>query len=403
MHVVSSISVIIFATSCLIWIFAAVKDWSLNKTHFLTLILTILASILAFAYFYEPNGGDLSRHYELLDKLKQGSWKYAQNKSIYSSLFIYNMFAYVVAKNGNYALLQTIPLVIDFAVFLYIYLDVLKRNRGNASTISAKDSLFIFFLWICSFGLKLAVTGIRCVLAVALCALGIYEEYICRKNKIISIVLYLIALYVHNFTAWVIVVRLLIYVKKKGAMAMILFLVLLSGETVLQFLYDTFNNEYIRYVCSRVMDTFNEFQFGGEELQKSGTAFVIMWAGFVLMTGYLVYMARYVKKYYLQTVTLEKEEKQYCLHLFEFCYTVGCAGLPMAFNYLYMERFMYLVSWAFLMVAYYYLKTVRAQQKKQDSNFVIMSGMTLVCLFVIFFNDIYIFMVNYIGYYFLAM
>ena len=403
MHIASIVSLIVLVGSGLTWVWGAVKNWKFNKNSFIVFVSIILTSIVMFAYCFEAknDGLDISRHYQLLDQMKQGGWKFTQEESQYSSLFIYNTFAYLVAVGGNYAWLQTIPLIIDFAVFLYIYLDIIKRNNRKSNCISLKDSLFVFFLWISTFGLKLAITGIRCVLAVALCALAVYQEYILKKNKILPIALYVIALFIHNFALWVIAIRLTLFFKKKGFIAIALFLVIAFGEAAVQFLYDNVSNEYLKFVFSRILETFSSFQWGSDYLQKSGTAFFMMWGCFIILTLYLLYMSNYMRKYYQQERNLNKQH--YTNNLSDFCYTVGLMGLPMAFNYLYMERYMYLVAWALLMIAYYYLKTVRTQRLQQEKHFWIMSGMSLVCLFVVFFNDIYLFMVNYIGFYFLAM
>lgn len=403
MHIASIISLIILTACFAMWFFASIKNLKFNKNIFIALTSAILMSICTFAYFFEPVGGDLSRHYELLEQMKMGGWNFASNKSQYSSLFIYNIFAYLIAQSGNYALLQTIPLIIDFVIFIHIYFDVTKRNNVDSSSISAKDSFFVFFLWITSFGLKLAITGIRCVLAVALCAWALYNEYICKRKKGLSIAMYIVALFIHNFALWIIAIRLAMLVKKKGVVVSILLIVILFGHMIVQFLYDIVPNRYLQFIFARILETFSEFQLGGENLENSGSAILMTWAGFVLLAIYLLYMSNFVKKHYQYENAFNKSEKVYTDALFDACYTIGLMGLPMAFNYLYMERYMYLIAWAFLMISYYYLKTVRICLPQKKKNFEIMTGMTFVCLFVLFFNDIYILMVNYVGYYFLAM
>lgn len=403
MHIASIISLIILAACMIIWIFAAIKNSKFNKNMLTIMISTILVSIVTFAYFFEPNGGDLSQHYELLDLMKQGGWKFAKSESHYSSLFIYNTFAFLIAKNANYALLQTIPLIVDFAILLYIYFDVIKRNNFNSKTVSAKDSLFVFFLWITTFGLKLAITGIRCVLAVALCTLAIYNEYICKKNRLFSFAMYVAALFIHNFALWILIIRLAMIVKKKIVMAFAFFVVILFGQVVTQSLYDKVSNDYIEFIFSRILDTFNDFQFGSEHLQEAGSALHMVWGSFILLVFYLLYMSLFLKKHYKPMDASNKNEQEYTKNLFNACYTIGLLGLPMSFNYLYIERYMYLIAWAFLMISYYFLKTTRSCSSKKRDNFCIMTVMTFVCLFVVFFNDIYILIVNYLGYYFLAM
>ena len=403
MHVVSTISLIIFIAMFIAWIFAAIQSLKFSKNASVFFVSIILISILAFAYFYETDSGDLSRHYELLIQMQKGGLKFAQNESQYASLFIYNQFAFWVSQNGNFALLQTIPLIIDFLIFIYIYIDVIKyKYEANKGFISAAESFFVFFLWLTTFGLKLAITGIRCVLAVALCTLAIYMEYIRGKNRILSVLLYFFAIYIHNFTIWIIIIRLFVYFRRKFLVALAFFLVLVSGEVVFQFLYDNTTSEYLRFVCTRMLETFGEFQLEGGMIEQTGSAFLALWGGLIIIILSLLYMSSYTRKHYFFTVFVEEKNKKYLSRLFNLCYTVGIMGLPMSFNYLYTERYMYLVSWALLLITFFYLQTVK-NKKQKTAHFCFMTIMALVCIYVWFFNDIYIFMANYIGYYFLAL
>ena len=74
---------------------------------------------------------------------------------------------------------------------------------------------------------------------------------------------------------------------------------------------------------------------------------------------------------------------------------VGAVAIGLSFNYLYLERFMYFLSYAlFLMIPIHNQKrrTIGAE------NVILIP----IALFLFFFNDIYIFLVNYVGFYFLA-
>ena len=402
MHIGAIFGAILVVGCSFVWFLFAVKDLKISKGLFLSLISLILLGIVVFGYFYKPSG-DLVRHYELLDKMREGGWNYAQNESQYKSLYVYNTFAYIIAVSGEYALLQTIPLIIDCGIFLYIYLDVVKRHHSDSNFISAKDSLFVFFLWIATFGLKLAITGIRCVLAVALCALAIYQECIRNKHKISSFLLYISAIFTHNFASLVIIIRIISRLRFKKTLAVVALFVMLFGNTIFELLRNITTNDYLRFVFARLMDTFDVFKMGSDVSSTSGTAFVLMWGGFVLITAYLIYVSIYTKTFYQRENLLNKKDVKSFLKVCDLCYTIGLLGLPMFFNYLYMERFMYIIAWAFLFIGYYYVKAVDGQMRKRTLNFSITVFAVLISSFVLFFNDIYQIMANYVGFYFLGM
>lgn len=402
MHIGAIFGAILVVGCSFVWFLFAVKDLKISKGLFLSLISLILLGIVVFGYYYKPSG-DLVRHYDLLDKMREGGWNYAQNESQYKSLYVYNTFAYIIAVSGEYALLQTIPLIIDCSIFLYIYLDVVKRHNSESNFISAKDSLFVFFLWIATFGLKLAITGIRCVLAVALCALAIYQECIRDKHKISSFLLYIAAIFTHNFAIWVIIIRIISRLKFKKILTITVLVFLLCGENVFDFLRNNTANNYVRFIFTRLMQTFDKFKVGSNVASTSGTAFVLMWGGFVLITAYLIYVSVYTKTFYPRENLLNKKDAKSFLKVCDLCYTIGLLGLPMFFNYLYMERYMYIIAWAFLMIGYYYVKAVDGQTQRRTLNFSITVFAVLVSSFVLFFNDVYMFMANYVGFYFLGM
>lgn len=405
MHIGAIFGAILVVGCSFVWFLFAVKDLKISKGLFLSLISLILLGIVVFGYFFEAIGDklDLSRHYDLLNKMREGGWNYAQNESQYKSLYVYNTFAYIIAVSGEYALLQTIPLIIDCCIFLYIYLDVVKRHHSDSNFISAKDSLFVFFLWIATFGLKLAIIGIRCVLAVALCALAIYQECIRGKHKIFSLLLYLAAIFTHNFAVLIIIIRVLSRLKFKKTLAVVALFVMLFGNTIFELLRNITTNDYLRFIFTRLMQTFDKFKVGSNVASTSGTAFVLMWGGFVLITVYLIYVSVYTKTFYPRENLLNKKDAKSFLKVCDLCYTIGLLGLPMFFNYLYMERYMYIIAWAFLMIGYYYVKAVDGQTQRRTLNFSITVFAVLISSFVLFFNDIYQIMVNYIGFYFLGM
>ena len=393
----------IVVVTIIVWLVFAFSNSKITKRLFSIFLIGACGGILIFSYFFEAYRFlrlDLQAHYQLLDRMVVGGWSYAVNKSMYSDLFVYNTFAYLISLTKNYALLQTIPLLIDFLVFSYIYFDVIKRQQGNDARIDAKHAFFVFFLWITTFGLKLALVGIRCVLAIALCALAIYNEYILGKKKIMSIILYVAASFIHYFALMAILLRLFSLIKRKEMLVVIFLAVAAILRPILVSLNESMDNSYFNYMIARVVETLPSFSLS-QIGETSGGAIQIVYIAFIVIDIYLIYISRYTLKNTRGLLSDQTTEVSYGRKLCSFCYTVGLMGLCMAVNYVFMERYMYIVAWALLMLGGYYSK---AALKNRHQNYALITFlMIFVLLFVFFFNDIYLLIVHYVGDYFLAI
>ena len=108
---------------------------------------------------------------------------------------------------------------------------------------------------------------------------------------------------------------------------------------------------------------------------------------FVIVALYLFFISWNAKKHVEQGSIQEK--------IVNLAIAVGAVAIGLSFNYLYLERFMYFLSYVlFLMIP------IHNQKRRTISTENIF--LIPVAMFLFFFNDIYIFLVNYVGFYFLA-
>ena len=114
---------------------------------------------------------------------------------------------------------------------------------------------------------------------------------------------------------------------------------------------------------------------------------LMIYVCFIVFGIYLFIIATKAKQVY--------KENGYCKNVASFAATVGAVAIGLSFNYLYLQRFMYLVSFALLMIIPLHNK---GKEDVKSENIIILPA----SLFLLFFNDIYIFIVNYVGSYFLS-
>ena len=361
---------------------------SVSKSVAKNFLLFSSIFFVVFAMLFEPQSfirWDLIEHFKLIDEMRKGGMPYATNESQYADLYAYNWFAYFVSLLPKTAenLLTVIPLVIDFSIVGYIYQKMFNAYMTEAD---GKTRVLSVFLWLTTFGIKLAISGIRCSLAVSLCALAIYLEMIQKKRRIFSVLLYVISVFIHNFAVVVILVRILSAIKKPLLTMLFALGISFSLEPFARYMVSNIDNEYLSFSFQRVLDTVEKMNLTSAMDEFYGSTLII-YGCFVCISIYLFVVSIGAKHRY--------QENFYCQRVIDFSATVGAVAIGLSFNYLYLERFMYLVSFALLMIMPI---CHRGQNHGRLGDFILVP----MAFFVFFFNDIYIFMVNYVGSYFLA-
>ena len=358
-----------------------------NKLGNIILIL-IAVIFIVFSTFFKPKSfirWDLIEHFKLIDNMRIGGLHYAKIESQYADLYVYNYFAYFISLlPKNYQnFLTVIPLIIDFSIVGYIYR---KMFNNYLPATNGKVRVLSLMLWLFTFGIKLAISGIRCSLAVSIATLAIYLEMIQNKHKLFSIFLYLIAVFIHNFAIVVIIVRLLTLLKKPVVIVCLSLTISIFLEPIARFIINNVNNQYLVFSFRRVLETIKEMNLSIAIKQYNSLTLII-------------YMCFFILSIYLLVISTKANqancENKYCKNVIRFASTVGTVAIGLSFNYLYLERFMYLISFALLMIV-----PIHNNDKNgiKNENLIIVP----MSLFLFFFNDIYIFMVNYLENYFLA-
>lgn len=362
---------------------------TISKKSGKIIYLVIAVFFVGFSFFFSPQDfirWDLLEHFKIINEMRSGGIEYVIKGSQYADLFVYNYFAYFISLLPKYLqnLLSTIPLIIDFSIVGYIY-----KRMYNVHIVEAngKTRVLSVLLWLCTFGIKLAITGIRCSLAVSLVALSIYLFVIEKRKKVLAILLSVIAVFIHQFSVVVILVGVLSRIKKPWIILIISLTISTFLHPLAQFVVNNTSNAYIKFSFNRVLKTENYYSLI-DAIKNFGIAQLLVYLGFIVMSICLYYMSLKAKR--------EIGEDNYSRNVVNFTGTVGAVAIGLAVNYLYLERFMFLVSFAYLLIVPIYNC---GYKRLRNLNFLMLP----IAMYVLFFNDIYIFMVNYLGYYFLAI
>ena len=158
-------------------------------------------------------------------------------------------------------------------------------------------------------------------------------------------------------------------------------------EPISRFMINNVNSGYLRFSFSRILQTMEDRSFISA-IKNFDLALLLVYFCFIALSIYLFVISLRAKEKY-------KDEDGYKKTIANFTATVGAVAIGLSFNYLYLERFMYLVSYAYLMII-----PIHNEKKEMSwENIIVLP----VAFFMFMFNDIYTFMVNFAENYFFAL
>ena len=355
------------------------------------LLFLMMLGVLILVYEFDPRETirfDINEHYKTLDLIKQGGWKYAFTEGEYKSLVVTTLYYYLISWIGNYRLLPILPLITEFLIFRYILFDQLHRKYPEK--IPFADVSFIVYTWTATIGIMLAITGIRCVWAISIAVLAVYREYIKEKKGALEILLYIIPVFIHTFALIVPVIRCLIHVKRKKLMLAVLMICMVSGPYAISFIANFLGFNYLKYMLMQALKywTNRNVIYWFRAVSNSTRTIYIC---FVIIIAFLFYILHEIKK---QKKYLDAEDDR----IIKAADTIAYCSIAVLYNYLFLERYMYMIAFLFVLIMpLYHIYRIRTLNNQLINIF-----SCLVMLWQFFFHDIYIFLVNFTGVYFLA-
>ncbi len=362
----------------------------MNTNQAKGLIFVFLFLIVAFSYFFDPNpffSWDISRYYIMCDRMssKNGLY-YAFVESEYRLFVIINLFFYFVAQIGNYSLIAAVPMLIDVIVLGYLLFDVITNNNENKDKVYVSQLAFTLFAWLSTINLKMAVASGRCTLAVSIVALALYWEYIKGKKKIASGILYLASFLIHPIFITIILIRLACNIKNKRYFLAVMLSSIVFMEFLVYFLNNYLSFEYANMLGFKLNRYWGIF-FVFNKVILSEISIYVCW---IMVLIYLIYIIHVVSK----NQDVWRDNSSYVSKIINFEKTLVVFSIGISLNYLFLQRVMYLVAFAFLFILPTYLKCRHYK--------LIDVGMVFILSWLFFLNDLYGLIANYVGGYFLS-
>lgn len=193
---------------------------------------SIILSVLAF--FYVPyKTADLYRIYKYVEAFKDYSFSsFLKNQVSKSDLGVSGILYWLIGQIG---IPQLLPAIVTFVCYSCIFYIIYKTAEKNQ--ISGKNVAIALFFYMSTGNYMFVVTGIRCMLGISLLSFCFFRESVERKFSIIHIPLYIIAAFIHTFSAVLIAARFVISIfdTKTTLGRKLIYFVLLGAGIVLVF------------------------------------------------------------------------------------------------------------------------------------------------------------------------
>lgn len=399
MNVIEALGLLVIALIVMILILFSIKnDIYLSVRSFCVLFLVFTAAIAVMVYNLDPRESirwDLLVHYDTLEQMRTRGLEYVLHESEYKSLFLINWYFYLIALIGDNKLLSVFPVIIDFLCALYMIQDQLKLRYGKSAPI--RDCALIAGMWFMSYGFMLSISGVRCVLAMAMGVLGLYLEYYKREHRAFGVFLYIAALMTHSMGAAIPLIRILLKVKNKLLVQITMIAACLLFSPVATVLGNVIGITYLRYLLTNLAKYWRLF----------GTVRWFLWTdnasrtvflSYVMICIFYVYMVQIIKqKQFHSPETAVETNPEY--RAWNLCSTISILYVTSMFNRLFTERLTYILGFSMAFIVPMYLQSVERNWKRM----VLHGFMLLIFLWLFFFNDLYIFIVNFTGVYFLDL
>lgn len=259
----------------------------------------------ASAYCYETTGtSDITRYFEYIEGIKGVSFTNILNYGKYGSegeaLYVFNFICWIAGSLND-------PHIVPFvSVFLVYYLSFrIYCEIGKDYEISSRDMIWGIFFLVMALNFFSLVNNIRNVLAYIIVGYAVYLDCYKRKRNIITLLLYVLPVFIHSSASVLIIIRLLLFLAKRGKIIGVgLALVLAPILEALRNLAENMTSGSLKYLRKAIFMAYNYFNDKsavewGLEAQASGTErlFKIAYiAIMIIMCAYFYFIIREMNK-----------------------------------------------------------------------------------------------------------
>ena len=172
------------------------------------------------------------------------------------------LYSYLISMTNNYNLLQFFVVTLGYSLLFYMLYDYRKETKLDLLSFTAVVLFTIF-----GFNTLYFISGLYNYIAIILFSFAIYNEYVKNNNKIISYVLYILTLLIHNsmfFPFAILMIYKLSNNKVNLRSSFLVIFVFFFAYYILNFI----NNNTNISIISKVLDMYNSYVGGDEKFKR---------------------------------------------------------------------------------------------------------------------------------------
>lgn len=243
-----------------------------NKKGILySILLGLVLGILAY-YFIPPSDYDLYRHQYIVRQLANRNFaQFLSVAKIIDLEFLPLLYSYMISLIKNIDLLQFFVVSLGYTILFYMLYDYRKISQLKLLPFTAIVMFTIF-----GFHALYFISGLYFYIAIIILAFALYNEYVKENKKIISYLLYISVLFIHNAMFFPIAI-LLIYKIFHNRFNVRSVLTCLSIFVFAWYVLFFVNSILDLDILKRIMAMYDSYISSNDRMQKfySGTVFFI--------------------------------------------------------------------------------------------------------------------------------
>lgn len=180
------------------------KENNLDLRRF-ALPLGCIFGLFGYSIRYSATSNDLLRYYDHVESIGGASYLDVVSSSG-DGLFVRDALFYFVNRCQNVHVLPFIVGLIIYSIVFYVLFDMVHRSKKRLRVGE------IFLMAVIAVGLIspcIIIGNVRCVLAFVLVVFAAYRDMVQKKKNIVTLLLYLLPLWLHSSAVVIIIIRLL--------------------------------------------------------------------------------------------------------------------------------------------------------------------------------------------------
>ena len=359
----SVISVFFLSIVVFIFLFCALTNLRLTNKSIRQLIIIAIICFFFYSMTFEAKeqfNSDLTRHFQLLDRMRDGGIGYVINDSEYKSQFIYNWFAFIVSLTPINGLLCAIPVLLEL-LFVYSLICECFELKTNAlikveysSQFYSYGIIYVLFVWFAFFNFDIVLQNIRTTLALTIGVWAIWNEFVKQKRGLQYIIGYIVPFFIHEFGLIIVLIRILLVLRVQfySIFGIAILFLLLFGQHLFSLLSNGLGvlNPFgaLAFNAAHYLEEYSLFSAYG----RYGSATIIRSFGDILLFCYILLL---IFRFFHKRMIVNETDGR-IIKLIEAC-TIPFVGFCV--NYVLTQRYFCVIGYIFIPFYALYYKTCR--------------------------------------------